>query len=149
MNQSDLKRLFTHHPPKTEDDIKKYVMIREAGLMLATTIMKFTPACADQTAAIRKVREAVFTANAAIALDVVPNIDYEVGAAVVIKSITKSLYPDTIGIPANIFAGDTGQVIADDGPLLVAPCFRIIEIGISKYSIHLDDLQHFDEKTDQ
>jgi len=34
----------------------------------AHVIMEHTPVCADQTAAIRKIREAVMTANAAIAL---------------------------------------------------------------------------------
>lgn len=44
-----------------------YEAIREAGKVFAATIVKYTPPSADQTTAIRKIREAVFTANAAIA----------------------------------------------------------------------------------
>ena len=58
--------LFTYHPPQ-DGDQERYVAIREAGLAFARTLVEQTPPSADQTAALRKVREAVFTANAAIA----------------------------------------------------------------------------------
>jgi len=64
----DLNHIFMYHAP-TEGQPEKYEKIREAGKEFAKVIMANTPACADQTAAIRKVREAVFTANAAIAFD--------------------------------------------------------------------------------
>jgi hypothetical protein len=64
----DLKHLFTHHPPEGEADIAAYHAIRQAGLNLAEVIVANTVPSADQTAAVRKVREAVFTANAARAL---------------------------------------------------------------------------------
>lgn len=57
---------FTYHPPQT-DDIPRYNAIREAALDFAKVIVKNTPPSADQTAALRKIREAVMTANAAIA----------------------------------------------------------------------------------
>lgn len=57
---------FTYHPPKG-DQQERYVKIREAAKHLATTIVECTPPSADQSAAIRKVREAVMTANASIA----------------------------------------------------------------------------------
>lgn len=69
MTTVDLDNLFNYHAP-TDDQIPKYNAIREAGRMLASVILKQTPASADQTAAIRKVREAVMTANAAIACEV-------------------------------------------------------------------------------
>ncbi len=57
---------FTYHPPK-DDQGHRYSDIRAAGLRLAYAILLNTPEGADQSAAIRKVREAVMTANAAIA----------------------------------------------------------------------------------
>lgn len=59
--------LFTYHKPEP-DQIPRYNEIREAGKHLARAILRDTPKCADQTAAIRKVREAVMTASAAIAM---------------------------------------------------------------------------------
>lgn len=61
-----LENWFTYHRPEG-DDASRYEKIREAGLEFATLISNITPPSADQTAAIRKVREAVMTANAAIA----------------------------------------------------------------------------------
>jgi hypothetical protein len=66
MTLGDLDNWFTYHSP-SPDQLPKYQSIREAGLVLATAILNAAPASADQTAAIRKVREAVMTANAAIA----------------------------------------------------------------------------------
>lgn len=54
-----------HHATQAE----VYELIRAAGLQFATVIVGLTPPSADQTAAVRKIREAVFTANAAIACD--------------------------------------------------------------------------------
>lgn len=63
----DLENIFKYHAP-TADDPAKYEAIRAAGKALAYAIVENTPKCADQTAAIRKVREAVMTANSAVAL---------------------------------------------------------------------------------
>lgn len=61
-----LENWFTYHPPKKED-LPKFEAIRNAGMNLAEIIVENTLPSADQTAAVRKVREAVMTANAAIA----------------------------------------------------------------------------------
>jgi hypothetical protein len=66
MTPEQILHWFTYHSPSPEQ-LPKYQEIREAGAQLALAIAKNSPACADQTAAIRKVREAVMTANAAIA----------------------------------------------------------------------------------
>lgn len=66
MTDADLLNWFTYHAP-TEAQREAYVAIRDTGLALARVILLMTPQSADQTAAIRKVREAVMTANAAIA----------------------------------------------------------------------------------
>lgn len=65
-NFDALKNLFTYHAP-TNGQLAQYENVRNAGLELAKVIMINTPSSADQSAAIRKVREAVMTANAAIA----------------------------------------------------------------------------------
>lgn len=57
---------FTYHKP-SEDQLPKYAAIRDAAKALALCIAQNTPRCADQTVAIRKVREAVMVANASIA----------------------------------------------------------------------------------
>ena len=61
-----IQNWFTYHKPD-EDDIGKYHAIRESALDLARIIDDVCPDCADKSAAIRKVREAVMTANASIA----------------------------------------------------------------------------------
>lgn len=65
--QAKIDNWFSRHPPTTVEQIATHQEIREAGKRFAETIAEFTPPSADQTAAIRKVREAVMTANAAIA----------------------------------------------------------------------------------
>lgn len=68
MTNEEIANLFTYHPPRG-DQGDRYIRIREAARNLAQTIIDNTPASADQTAAIRKVREAMMTANAAIAVN--------------------------------------------------------------------------------
>jgi uncharacterized glyoxalase superfamily metalloenzyme YdcJ len=63
----DLDDAFTYQPPTTSQ-VKSYEAIRDAAKFFASVIVKNTPSCPDQTAAIRKLRECVMTANASIAL---------------------------------------------------------------------------------
>lgn len=67
ITQEQLDNWFTHHPPDTAEKIQAYQMIREAGKAFAEIVVLMTPASADQTAAIRKIRDAVMTANCSIA----------------------------------------------------------------------------------
>ena len=71
MTNEELDNIFKYHAPGGTQ-VARYSAIREAGKALAQTILACTPGCADQTAAIRKVREAVMTANAAIAINEEP-----------------------------------------------------------------------------
>lgn len=64
ITKEQLDNWFAYHAPDTSD-IDAYAKIRDAGLYLAEIIVDNTPSSADQTAAVRKVREAVMTANAA------------------------------------------------------------------------------------
>lgn len=68
LTDAELINLFTYHAP-TDGQKQRYAEIREAGLNLARVINRATPesGVADRMAAIRKVREAVATANMAIA----------------------------------------------------------------------------------
>ena len=66
MTTAEIENLFSYHTPNQEQ-IAKYQVIRNTARSLALTIMDNTPMCADQAAAIRKLRECVMTANAAIA----------------------------------------------------------------------------------
>lgn len=59
--------VFTYHPP-TPDQVAAYARIRDSAAELARVILDNTPVSADQQAALRKLREAVMTANAAVAL---------------------------------------------------------------------------------
>ncbi len=67
MTDEQLTHIFTYQPPKP-GDVEKYGAIRAAALEFSRVLVANTPSSADQSAAIRKVREAVMTANASIAL---------------------------------------------------------------------------------
>lgn len=68
MTKEEIDHTFSYHAPKG-DQPERYERIRAKAKELAEVIVESTPKCADQTAAIRKVREAVMTANAAIAIN--------------------------------------------------------------------------------
>lgn len=57
---------FRYHAPKG-DQQERYERIRASAKDFAKVIAECTPPSADQTAALRKLRECVMTANAAIA----------------------------------------------------------------------------------
>jgi len=61
-----IDEIFTYHAP-VGDQPERYARIREAAKTLAREIDACCPAGADRTAAVRKVSEAVMTANASIA----------------------------------------------------------------------------------
>jgi hypothetical protein len=68
MHNGDLTQFFTYHPPKG-DQPERYNAIRDAALVFAKVVLANAPAGPDQTVAVRKLRECVMTANAAIALE--------------------------------------------------------------------------------
>lgn len=59
---------FKYHPPN-ELSIPKYAAINQAAKNFAEVLLANCPRGADRSAAIRLIREARMTANAAIALD--------------------------------------------------------------------------------
>ncbi len=64
-----LTQVFKYHAPSDPAQIARYQALRDAAMHFAMAIVQNTPPSADQAAAVRKVREAVMTANAAIALE--------------------------------------------------------------------------------
>ncbi len=68
MTQADLDNWFTYHPPRAGQQ-QRYVAIRDAAKKFAAVGVANTPSSAYQTAAIRKIREAVMTANQGIACE--------------------------------------------------------------------------------
>lgn len=68
ITKHDLENWFTYHAPRA-DQIPKFENIREAAHEFAKVILENTPPSPDQTTAIRKIREAVMTANQSIACD--------------------------------------------------------------------------------
>ena len=65
---ADIGRWFTYHAP-TPAEVEAMVKIRAAAKELAYCIAMQTPAGPDQSVALRKLRECVMTANAAIVCD--------------------------------------------------------------------------------
>lgn len=72
MRPEVLDNWFSYHPASPEQG-RRYERIRAAAKVFAEVVVQETPPSADQTAALRKIREAVFTANAAIACADGPN----------------------------------------------------------------------------
>jgi hypothetical protein len=66
ITDEQLVNWFTYHKPELDQNVR-YELINAAALAFARVVLKNTPASADQTAAIRDIRNARMTANAAIA----------------------------------------------------------------------------------
>lgn len=66
MQQEQLDNWFSYHAP-VGDQVATYQRLRDGGRVLAYLINDLVPESADKSAAIRKLRECIMTANAAIA----------------------------------------------------------------------------------
>lgn len=64
---SQLEHRFTHHPPKSPEQVTQYENVRYAVLQAAKKLVDLTPVCPEQTRALNALDEAMFLANAAIA----------------------------------------------------------------------------------
>lgn len=67
-DQAKIDNVFSYHSPATEQ-IPKYEALRASAKAFAECVIEHCPSSADRTAALRKIREAVMTANASVALD--------------------------------------------------------------------------------
>jgi hypothetical protein len=68
LTQDELDDMFTYHAPHG-DQIPRYAAINDAAKAFAQVVLASTKPCADQTHAIRVIRDARMWANAAIALE--------------------------------------------------------------------------------
>ena len=66
MQQDVIDNWFTYHAP-TSDQLVSYEKLRSSARDFSKAINELVPDSADKTAALRKLRECVMTANAAIA----------------------------------------------------------------------------------
>lgn len=71
LTHDDVDRQFTYQAP-TFEQVEAIRRVRAMARELAHLILDATPAGADQSAAIRQLRECVMTANAAIVLPAKP-----------------------------------------------------------------------------
>jgi hypothetical protein len=62
------EHVFVYHRP-TAEQAAAYEAIRDGAKAFAYILLQNTPECADQSAALRLLRECVMTANASIALE--------------------------------------------------------------------------------
>ena len=67
VNSDNIADVFSYHAPGGYD-LEHYQALRDGARTFAEVILANCPPCADQQAALRKVREAVMTANAGVAL---------------------------------------------------------------------------------
>ncbi len=67
LTRDDLQEIFKYHAPDADQQVA-YEKLRTEAREFALAILELVPSSADQTAAIRLVRQAVMTANAGIAL---------------------------------------------------------------------------------
>jgi hypothetical protein len=65
-SEDKISNWFTYHPP-ADNQTDRYVQLREAGRMMALTLLDLCPESRELTTAINKLREAVMWANASIA----------------------------------------------------------------------------------
>jgi hypothetical protein len=65
--REQLRDIFTYHAPDADQQVA-YEKLRNAAYDFAVALVELTAPSPDQSAALRKLRECVMTANASIAL---------------------------------------------------------------------------------
>ena len=64
-----LDKWFAHHPPSGPEIIEAHEMIRNEFRTLAGVLNGLLPECPDKTVALRALREAMYAANACVAVE--------------------------------------------------------------------------------
>jgi len=72
----DILNWFTYHAP-TPDQTERYQKLRDLAFDYGMAIVELTPSCADQTAALRMLRETSMAVNQAIACNEAPTTEAE------------------------------------------------------------------------
>jgi hypothetical protein len=71
ITDDELARRFDHHPPNTDDKVRRHEQVRSTCLSAAKVVIELTgPPTREQSLAITKFEEAMFWANAAIAREI-------------------------------------------------------------------------------
>lgn len=68
IDYAELDRTFGHHAPDA-DDITCHEAVRAAARQMAVRVIQVAPHTRERSIALRKIEEAMFWANAAIARD--------------------------------------------------------------------------------
>lgn len=66
--EAQLDQWFGYHPPSSPEIAQAHETVRAECRRLAQVFSDLLPECPDKTVALRKVREAMFEANACIAV---------------------------------------------------------------------------------
>lgn len=64
-----LDKWFAHHPPSNQEILDAHTAIRMDFRDLARSLNNLLPECPDKTVALRALREAMYHANACIAVE--------------------------------------------------------------------------------
>lgn len=67
VNETELARRFTHHPPRTPEDVAQHEAVREAGRVFADMLNRVLPEGREKSLAFTHVETAVFWSNASLA----------------------------------------------------------------------------------
>ena len=68
-SEAQLDQWFAHHPPVSPEIVRAHETVRAECRRLAQVLSDLLPECPDKTVALRAVREAMYHANACIAVE--------------------------------------------------------------------------------
>lgn len=66
-SRADIKRRFTHHPPRNDADVHQHESVRLAMMEVALDVDEKMPPSREKSLAITKLEEAMMWANAGLA----------------------------------------------------------------------------------
>jgi len=127
MKQEEIEKLFTHHAP-TPDQIASIGTIRAYGAALATCVVMYVPEGADQAAAIRKIREAVMTANAGVVLeDKVVDMQASAGETIDVQA---NAWGSVWGWIKKLFGAQAMKTVSDFEKLVASDLLPLAEAAV-------------------
>lgn len=63
-----IEEAFKYHPPKNDETVEMHSLVRQHSVEHAVWLFDNLPYCDERKEAVKKVREAMYWANAAIAI---------------------------------------------------------------------------------
>lgn len=67
MDAAELSNRFKHHPPQSDETIRRHQVVREDCNTLSKTLNDMLPECREKSLAMTHLEEVMFWSNAAIA----------------------------------------------------------------------------------